>query len=130
MLIAYIFKNKKSKENKKQHWHVENNNEDFIEIAIRILVNKGIAVVIHFSRSAVFLCDCQGWSNLRNFTILWWFLHTSAWINHRYTCVPSILKPPPHLPSHSIPPGCHRALALGALCHTWNAHWLSVYHSS
>ena len=25
---------------------------------------------------------------------------------------------PPHLPAHRIPPGCHRAQALDALCHT------------
>ena len=30
------------------------------------------------------------------------------------------------LPLHPIPPGCHRALALGALHHTSNSHWLSV----
>ena len=32
------------------------------------------------------------------------------------------------LPPHSILPGCHRALALGALHHTSNSHWLSILH--
>ena len=38
---------------------------------------------------------------------------------------PSRTSPPtPHL----IPPGCHRAPALGALHHVSNSHWLSVVH--
>ena len=28
------------------------------------------------------------------------FCHTSTWINHRYTCVPSLLNLPPSTPSH------------------------------
>ena len=32
---------------------------------------------------------------------------------------------PSHLP-RCTPPGCHRALALGALRHTSNSHWLSI----
>ena len=56
------------------------------------------------------------------------FCYTSTWINHRHTCVPpSILKPLPRL-CPLIPPGCHRAPALGALCHTSNSHWLSTLH--
>ena len=39
------------------------------------------------------------------------------------------LKPPSHLPPHPIPPGCHRPLALGSLCHTANSHWLSTLHT-
>ena len=35
---------------------------------------------------------------------------------------------PSHLPPHPFPPGCHRALALGALCHAPNSHLLSVLH--
>ena len=33
-------------------------------------------------------------------------------------------------PLHPIPPGCHRAPALGALAlpHTSNSHWLSILH--
>ena len=38
-------------------------------------------------------------------------------------------EPPSHLPPHPTPPGCHRAPALGALCHTSNLHWLSVLHT-
>ena len=54
------------------------------------------------------------------FVILCWFYHTSTWINHRYTYVPSLLNLPPH-PSLL---GCHGALALGSLCHAANSHWL------
>ena len=38
---------------------------------------------------------------------------------NRHTCVLSI-------PSQSPPPGCHRALALGALCHISNSYWSSI----
>ena len=31
-------------------------------------------------------------------------------------------EPPSHLPSHPIPLGCSRALALGALLHALNLH--------
>ena len=34
----------------------------------------------------------------------------------------------PHFPPSPIPPGCHRAPALGALPHTSHAHWLSILH--
>ena len=33
-----------------------------------------------------------------------------------------------NLPPHCIPLDYHRALALGALCHTSNLHWLSILH--
>ena len=33
-----------------------------------------------------------------------------------------------HFPPHSTPPRCHRALALGALHHTLNSHWFSIFH--
>ena len=35
---------------------------------------------------------------------------------------------PSQLTPHCIPPGCHRAPALGALRHTLNLHWLSILH--
>ena len=41
---------------------------------------------------------------------------------------PLYLEPPSHLPAHPIPPGCQRALALGALTGTSHLHWLSVLH--
>ena len=56
------------------------------------------------------------------------FCHTSTWIHHRLTFVPSLQNQPPYLPPHLIPPGCHRAPALGALHHVSNSHWLSVVH--
>ena len=49
------------------------------------------------------------WKNFFNFTILYWFCHTSTWIRHRYTCVPhpepSSLLPPRIIPlGHSSAP--------------------------
>ena len=41
-----------------------------------------------------------------------------------YLC-PLPPEPPSHLPPHPIPPGCHRAPALGSLHHTSYSHWLS-----
>ena len=36
------------------------------------------------------------------------FCHTSTWISHRYTHVPSFLNLPPTPPTHPTPLGCHR----------------------
>ena len=36
------------------------------------------------------------------FIILYWFCHTSTWIHHGCTCVPTP-EPPSHLPPHTIP---------------------------
>ena len=36
-------------------------------------------------------------------------------------------EPSSHLPSHTIPLGCPRALTLGVLLHALNLHWLSFY---
>ena len=38
------------------------------------------------------------------------------------------LETPCHLPPHSIPLGCPRALALGALLHVSNSSWSSILH--
>ena len=38
------------------------------------------------------------------------------------------LNPPTHLPPHSMPLGCPRALALCALLHASNLHWSSILH--
>ena len=40
----------------------------------------------------------------KNFTILYWFCHTSTWIRHRGTRVPHP-EPSSHLPPHTIPLG-------------------------
>ena len=47
-------------------------------------------------------------------------------ISYRHTCVPFLQDPAPHLLPLPIPPDCHRPLALGALHHTSNSHWLSI----
>ena len=41
---------------------------------------------------------------------------------------PLPLESPSHLSHHPIPLGYHRALALGFLCHTSNAHLLPILH--
>ena len=45
--------------------------------------------------------------------------HTSIWISHRHTRVPSLLNPPPtSLPTPSWASGCHKALVFGFVWHT------------
>ena len=41
---------------------------------------------------------------------------------------PPHTETPSHLPPHSIPVGCPRAPALGALLHALNLHWSSILH--
>ena len=56
-----------------------------------------------------------------DFTILWWFLpYISTNQPQAYIC-PLYPVPPSLFPPHPIPPGCHRALALGE---TPNGHLL------
>ena len=62
------------------------------------------------------------------FTILWW-----VFAIHQYELAIGIhcnFYPESsfHLPPHSIPPSCHRALVLGALYLTSNYHRLSILH--
>ena len=38
-------------------------------------------------------------------------------------------EPLSHLPPHPVPPGCHRAPALGSVSHRSNSHWLSILHT-
>ena len=45
----------------------------------------------------------------------------------QYVCLPDP-ETPSYIPPHSIPLGCPRALALGALLHALNLHWPSVLH--
>ena len=62
------------------------------------------------------------------FTILWWFLQyinmNQPWVN---MCPPPP-EPHSHIPPHSIPLGCPRAPALGALLQASNLHWSSRLH--
>ena len=62
---------------------------------------------------------------LFNYTILYWFCHTSTWIRHRYTRVP---HPEPHslLPPHTIPLGCPSAPAPSIQYHASNLDWWFV----
>ena len=59
--------------------------------------------------------------------------HTTTWVSHKYTHVPSLLNllppPPPHptsSPSH--PSRLSRSTKLGFLCYTAASHCLSVLH--
>ena len=72
--------------------------------------------LIYFNWRIINLQHCDGFS------------HTSIWIGHRHTRIPSILSSASQVPPQPIPPGCHRAVALGALRHTSNLHWLSILH--
>ena len=47
---------------------------------------------------------------------------TGILVSHHHPETPS------HVPSHPIPLGCLRALALGALLHASNLHWSSIFH--
>ena len=72
----------------------------------------------------IFLVYC----NWRTSIVLWWVL---PYINMNqpwaYIC-PLPPEPPSHFPPHPIPPGCHRAPALGSLRHISKSHWLSLLH--
>ena len=55
------------------------------------------------------------------------FCHTSTWINHRYTCISSLLNLPPTFhPSH--PSRLLQSPSLSSLSHIANSHWLSILH--
>ena len=58
------------------------------------------------------------------------FCHTSTWISHKYTYVPSllILWSSFPLPTPSHPSRLYRAPDLSSLWYTVNFHWLSVLH--
>ena len=71
---------------------------------------------IYFNWRIITLQNCGG------------FFHTSTWINHRCTCVPSILNTPSHIPRHPIPLGCLSTPALSALLHASNLQWSSISH--
>ena len=60
-----------------------------------------------------------------NFTILYWFCHTSKWIRHRYTCVPHP-EPSSLLPPHSIPRGHPSAPAPSIQYRASNLDWWLV----
>ena len=51
--------------------------------------------------------------------MIFFFCHISIWIGHRHR-FPLHLEAPSTFSPHPIPPGCHRALALGAL---WSHFW-------
>ena len=62
-----------------------------------------------------------------NFTILYWFCHTSTCICHGCTCVPHP-EPHSHLSPHPIPLSYPSAPAHSILYHTSNLDWRFVSH--
>ena len=62
-----------------------------------------------------------------NFTVLYWFCHTSTWIHHGCTRVPNP-EPPSHLPSHTIPLGHPSAPAPSMQYHASNLDWWFISH--
>ena len=62
---------------------------------------------------------------LFNFTILYWFCHTSKLIHHRYTCVPHP-EPSSLLPPHTIPLGRPSAPAPSIQYCTSNLDWRPI----
>ena len=60
-----------------------------------------------------------------NFTILYWFCHTSKWIRHRYTCDPHP-EPSSLLPPHTIALGHPSAPAPSIQYRTSNLDWRLV----
>ena len=53
--------------------------------------------------------------------------HTSTWISHRYTYVPSLLNPLSS-PTPSHPSRLSQSTGLSSLCHMANSHLLSILH--
>ena len=79
---------------------------------------ESIAKSFHF----IFFLLCK---TLFNFTILYWFCHTSKWIRHRYTCVPHP-EPSSPLPPQTIPLGRPSAPAPSIQHRASNLDWQLV----
>ena len=80
-----------------------------------------LKIIFYFKN--LFICV-----NWRIITIVWWFLPYISMNWPSEYMYPLYPEPPSHLPSHPLPPGYHRAPALGALCLTSNSQWSSVLH--
>ena len=64
--------------------------------------------------------------NWRLITVLWWCLLYVDMNQPQVHMCPLHPEHPCHFPSHPIPLGCSRALALSALFHPSNLHWSSI----
>ena len=109
-----------------RNYQITNNTLDWGQCMLRdeIMVNHMVIFRISFffffteKKSCFFIY-------FFNYTILYWFCHTSKWIRHRYTCVPhpepSSLRPP-----HTIPLGRPSALAPSIQYRASNMDWQLV----
>ena len=82
------------------------------------------AINLFIPQALIFLIICFNWRIITCNIVMVFAIHQHE---SAYTCVPPILTSP-HLPPHAIPPGCLRALALGALFHASNLHWSFILH--
>ena len=62
-----------------------------------------------------------------NFTILYWFCHTSKWIRHRYTCVPHPEPSSLPVPSPRVAP-VHQAQAYSIVHRTWTGDSFHIWY--
>ena len=98
-------------------------------MVIHLFINSDIYIFTHLTDWETFFFHLYIYFNWRIVTLQYChsICHTSVWISHRHTCVPSVLN----LPSASFPiPSFQvvRVPALDALHHTSNSHWSSILH--
>ena len=62
-----------------------------------------------------------------NFTILYWFCHTSKWIRHRYTCVPHPEPSSFPIPSPRVVP-VHQPQASSMVHRTWTGNSFHIWY--
>ena len=89
-----------------------------ILIGLSNVLDYAIYITVNFRGFLIFIL-------FFNFTILYWFCHTSAWIRHRYTCVPHP-EPSSLLPPHTIPLGRPSSSALSIQYRASNLDWRLV----
>ena len=100
-------------------WKDQENQElsqPFTLLTMMLITKKVIVYLISFLKYKFI------YVNWRLITILYWFCHTSTWINHRYTRVPHP-EPPSLLPPRTIPLGRPSAPAPSIQYHASNLGW-------
>ena len=95
--------------------------DGFEKFVIHVYIFKNI-FYIDFKETHHFLIIYLLLLFFLNFTILYWFCHTSTWIFHGCTRVPHP-EPPSHLPPRTIPLGHPSAPASSILYPASNLDW-------